>query len=108
MRIGAQASRAAASPVELEVQFASLAEAQAAGFTFVDVRDSRERADEPLPSPALHLPMSKLLTDAASSRHSTGATCSSAPRASAAPPRPTCFARRGFASAVRFVVASRD
>jgi molybdopterin/thiamine biosynthesis adenylyltransferase/molybdopterin synthase catalytic subunit/rhodanese-related sulfurtransferase len=55
---------AAAAPVELEVQFASLAEAQAAGFTFIDVRDARERADEPLPSPALILPMSKLLTDA--------------------------------------------
>jgi len=58
-------SAATASPIELEVQFGSLAEAQAAGFTFVDVRDSRERADDPLPSPALNLPMSKLLTDAA-------------------------------------------
>ena len=36
-----------------------------AGFTFVDVRDSRERDAEPLPADALHLPMSKLLTDAA-------------------------------------------
>ena len=65
----ASARRRSPSPpprrAELEVQFASLAEAQRAGFTFVDVRDARERADEPLPSPALHLPMSKLLTDAA-------------------------------------------
>jgi len=58
-------SAATLSPLELEVQFGSLAEAQAAGFTFVDVRDSRERADDPLPSLALCLPMSKLLTDAA-------------------------------------------
>jgi len=53
------------APMGLEVQFGSLAEAHAAGFTFVDVRDSRERAEDPLPSPALNLPMSKLLIDAA-------------------------------------------
>jgi adenylyltransferase/sulfurtransferase len=52
-------------PVELEVQFDSLADAQSAGFLFVDVRDARERADDPLSAPALNLPMSKLLTDAA-------------------------------------------
>jgi adenylyltransferase/sulfurtransferase len=51
-------------PQELEVQFESLADAQAAGFLFVDVRDARERAEDPLPAPALNLPMSKLLTDA--------------------------------------------
>ncbi|HEU5134764.1 MAG TPA: ThiF family adenylyltransferase [Steroidobacteraceae bacterium] len=50
---------------DLEVQFGSLAEAHAAGFIFVDVRDSRERADEPLQWPAMNLPMSKLLTEAA-------------------------------------------
>jgi sulfur-carrier protein adenylyltransferase/sulfurtransferase len=50
----------------LELSFSSLAEAQKAGFQFVDVRDARERATEPLPAPALHLPMSKLLSDAAS------------------------------------------
>jgi adenylyltransferase/sulfurtransferase len=55
---------AATAPMELEVQFASLTEALAAGFTFIDVRDARERDDDPLPSPALNLPMSKLLTDA--------------------------------------------
>ena len=58
-------SAAAPSSPGLEVEFGSLAEAQTAGFTFVDVRDARERADDPLPSPALNLPMSKLLTDAA-------------------------------------------
>ncbi len=53
------------APDELEVQFSSLADAASAGFAFVDVRDSRERDAEPLPAAALHLPMSKLLTDAA-------------------------------------------
>jgi adenylyltransferase/sulfurtransferase len=53
------------APDELEVQFSSLADAASAGFAFVDVRDSREREAEPLPAGALHLPMSKLLTDAA-------------------------------------------
>ncbi len=47
------------------MQFSSLADAASAGFAFVDVRDSREREAEPLPAGALHLPMSKLLTDAA-------------------------------------------
>jgi adenylyltransferase/sulfurtransferase len=53
------------APDELEVQFNSLADAASAGFAFVDVRDSREREAEPLPAGALHLPMSKLLADAA-------------------------------------------
>ena len=52
-------------PAELEVVFESLVDAQAAGFLFVDVRDARERAEDPLGAPALNLPMSKLLTDAA-------------------------------------------
>ena len=53
-------------PDSLEVQFATLAEAQSAGFTLVDVRDSRELAAEPLPAtPSLHMPAAKLLTDAA-------------------------------------------
>jgi molybdopterin/thiamine biosynthesis adenylyltransferase/molybdopterin synthase catalytic subunit/rhodanese-related sulfurtransferase len=52
-------------PDELEVQFGSLADAASAGFAFVDVRDSREREVEPLPAHALHLPMAKLLTEAA-------------------------------------------
>jgi molybdopterin/thiamine biosynthesis adenylyltransferase/rhodanese-related sulfurtransferase len=54
---------AAAAP-DLEVQFGSLAEAQSAGFTFVDVRDARERAEDPLPLPSVILPMSRLLTNA--------------------------------------------
>ena len=54
------------APDDLEVQFGSLAEARSAGFAFVDVRDARERDTEPLPAESLHLPMSKLLTNAAS------------------------------------------
>jgi sulfur-carrier protein adenylyltransferase/sulfurtransferase len=51
---------------DLDVQFASLAEAQAAGFTLIDVRDARELEAEPLPAaPSLHLPATKLLTGAA-------------------------------------------
>jgi sulfur-carrier protein adenylyltransferase/sulfurtransferase len=61
----AASSAALPAPDELEVQFSSLADAASAGFAFVDVRDSREREAEPLPAGALHLPMSKLLTDAA-------------------------------------------
>jgi molybdopterin/thiamine biosynthesis adenylyltransferase/molybdopterin synthase catalytic subunit/rhodanese-related sulfurtransferase len=50
----------------LEVDFSSLAEAQDAGFAFIDVRDARERDAEPLSRAALHLPMSKLLATATS------------------------------------------
>jgi sulfur-carrier protein adenylyltransferase/sulfurtransferase len=60
------AGNPAAAPDDLELQFASLSEAHAAGFSFVDVRDAGERVDEPLPAPALHLPMSKLLTESSS------------------------------------------
>jgi adenylyltransferase/sulfurtransferase len=54
---------AAASPGAdgLEVSFGSLAEAVAAGFSLVDIRDSQERIAEPMPG-SLHLPMSKLLS----------------------------------------------
>jgi sulfur-carrier protein adenylyltransferase/sulfurtransferase len=62
----ARSSAPTAAPPELEVQFSSLAAAQIAGFTFVDVRDTREREAEPLPVESLHLPVSKLLIDAAS------------------------------------------
>jgi molybdopterin/thiamine biosynthesis adenylyltransferase/molybdopterin synthase catalytic subunit/rhodanese-related sulfurtransferase len=62
----AASASAIAVPEELDVQFGSLAEAQHAGFEFVDVRDSREREAEPLPAQTLHLPMSRLLTSAAS------------------------------------------
>lgn len=52
-----------AEPEGLEVRFASLADATAAGFTLVDVRDSLERIAEPMPG-SLHLPMSRLLVQA--------------------------------------------
>jgi adenylyltransferase/sulfurtransferase len=56
----------AAPADDLEAQFATLADALSAGFTLVDVRDSRELDAEPLPAkPSLHLPAAKLLTDAA-------------------------------------------
>jgi adenylyltransferase/sulfurtransferase len=63
----AHAKAPAPAPAEsLELQFATLAEAQTAGFTLVDVRDSAELAAEPLPAKAsLHLPAAKLLTGAA-------------------------------------------
>ena len=51
---------------DLEVHFSSLAVALEQGFTLIDVRDARERDAEPLPAESLHLPMAKLLTDAAS------------------------------------------
>jgi sulfur-carrier protein adenylyltransferase/sulfurtransferase len=64
---GAQPALAAQPPgAPLEVEFSSLAHAVAAGFTLLDVRDSRERDQEPVPAPSLHLPMSKLLTEASS------------------------------------------
>jgi len=59
-------SPAPAAPEELEMHFDSLADARNAGFVFVDVRDARERATDPIPGESLHLPMSKLLTDATS------------------------------------------
>jgi molybdopterin/thiamine biosynthesis adenylyltransferase/molybdopterin synthase catalytic subunit/rhodanese-related sulfurtransferase len=62
-RAGAPATVDAGSE-SLEVRFGSLAEATAAGFTLVDVRDSQERISEPMPG-SLHLPMNKLLGQAA-------------------------------------------
>jgi sulfur-carrier protein adenylyltransferase/sulfurtransferase len=53
-------------PEDLELQLDSLAEAVAAGFTVVDVRDAQERLAEPMAVASLHLPMSKLLGQAAS------------------------------------------
>jgi adenylyltransferase/sulfurtransferase len=64
------AHRAANAPEEpamaepAEVAFPTLAEALHAGYTLIDVRDSRERIAEPLPAASLHLPMSNLLTEA--------------------------------------------
>jgi adenylyltransferase/sulfurtransferase len=52
-------------PDSPEVQFPSLADAMAAGYSLVDVRDAQERIAEPMPD-SLHLPMSKLLAQAAS------------------------------------------
>jgi adenylyltransferase/sulfurtransferase len=62
---GATAPAATATTVEsLEMEFATLADAQREGFVLVDVRDARERDADPLPAPSLHLPMTRLLTDA--------------------------------------------
>jgi adenylyltransferase/sulfurtransferase len=61
-RAGAPPTQAPAG--QLEVIYASLGEAVAAGFTVIDVRDARERLAEPVPVPNLHLPMSKLLGEA--------------------------------------------
>jgi molybdopterin/thiamine biosynthesis adenylyltransferase/rhodanese-related sulfurtransferase len=62
-RVGRPAT-ADTGPESLEVRFGSLAEATARGFTLVDVRDSQERITGPMPG-SLHLPMSKLLAQAA-------------------------------------------
>jgi molybdopterin/thiamine biosynthesis adenylyltransferase/molybdopterin synthase catalytic subunit/rhodanese-related sulfurtransferase len=59
---------AAGNPVDadpLETDFATLAAARDQGFLLVDVRDARERDAEPVPGQSLHLPMARLLTDAA-------------------------------------------
>ncbi len=63
--VPAAAPPAAPVPDELEATFASLADAQRAGFTLIDVRDSRELQAEPLAVPALHMPVSRLMTGAA-------------------------------------------
>ncbi|HET9472249.1 MAG TPA: ThiF family adenylyltransferase, partial [Steroidobacteraceae bacterium] len=55
---------AAAPALDLEVRFATLVDAVAAGFTLIDVRDARERLAEPAPVSSLHLPMGKLLSEA--------------------------------------------
>jgi adenylyltransferase/sulfurtransferase len=47
-----------------DVQFGSVEEAAAAGYTIIDVRDMHERQAEPVPAGSLHLPMTKLLTEA--------------------------------------------
>lgn len=55
----------APSATTLEVVFPSLAQAVTEGYTLIDVRDARERDVEPMPAPSLHLPMGKLLSEAA-------------------------------------------
>jgi adenylyltransferase/sulfurtransferase len=62
---GTSTAPAPRSADDLEARFGSLAEATAAGFTLIDVRDPQERIAEPMPG-SLHLPMSKLLAQAAS------------------------------------------
>jgi adenylyltransferase/sulfurtransferase len=64
-RRGGQPSIESRPAEPLEVQFADLAAARREGYTLVDVRDHREREQEPLPSgPSLHLPMAKILAEA--------------------------------------------
>jgi adenylyltransferase/sulfurtransferase len=48
----------------LELEFTTLAAAVEQGFTLLDVRDTRERDAEPLSAASVHLPMSRLFTDA--------------------------------------------
>ena len=54
----------AAPSATLDVLHASLAEAAAAGFTLIDVRDAHERLAEPVQVESRHLPMSRLLSEA--------------------------------------------
>jgi adenylyltransferase/sulfurtransferase len=56
---------AAEVAADLEVRFAALEEAVAAGFTVIDVRDPQERLAHTPGVPSLHLPLSKLLAQAA-------------------------------------------
>ncbi len=62
-----RAGQPAAAPAteSLEIEFATLAAAHEQGFTLVDVRETRERDAEPLTLPSLHMPVARLLTDAA-------------------------------------------
>lgn len=58
----APAAQARADELPLEVDFASLEEAQAAGFKIVDIREPHELAKSPTPAKnARHLPMAALL-----------------------------------------------
>jgi rhodanese-related sulfurtransferase len=59
-------TQAAPAVDSLELDFAALADAVDRGFMLVDVRDTRERDAEPIPATSIHLPMSRLLTDASS------------------------------------------
>jgi len=59
------AAQSAQQPTaQLELSFASLTDALAAGYALIDVRDMNERQAEPVPAGSLHLPMTKLLTEA--------------------------------------------
>jgi molybdopterin/thiamine biosynthesis adenylyltransferase/molybdopterin synthase catalytic subunit/rhodanese-related sulfurtransferase len=58
---------AGASSESLEVSFNTLADAQDAGWSLLDIRDAQELVSDPLPaSPVLHLPLSRLLANAGS------------------------------------------
>jgi molybdopterin/thiamine biosynthesis adenylyltransferase/molybdopterin synthase catalytic subunit/rhodanese-related sulfurtransferase len=67
-RIPATAARAGAA---LEIEFDSLSQAQAAGYTVIDIREPDEVAEEPLPGTAIRLmPMQQLLrTDTSLSKN---------------------------------------
>jgi rhodanese-related sulfurtransferase len=58
----AQALRQAIDTAPLEVDFASLEEARAAGFEIIDIREPQEIEDLPTPTRnARHIPMAQLL-----------------------------------------------
>lgn len=59
---------AAAAP-ELEVSFADLKPAVAAGYTVIDIRDDREISELPIaPTPSRHIPLASLIADAGTLR----------------------------------------
>ena len=53
----------AAPPEDLELPVAALASASADGYTVIDVRDARERAEAPAPGPHRHVPFDRLLEE---------------------------------------------
>jgi adenylyltransferase/sulfurtransferase len=53
----------ASAAESMEIEFGTLAQAVADGYTLIDVRDARERIAEPVPVPSLHLPMSRMLSE---------------------------------------------
>jgi molybdopterin/thiamine biosynthesis adenylyltransferase/molybdopterin synthase catalytic subunit/rhodanese-related sulfurtransferase len=60
---------AAAAP-DLEVSFADLEPALAAGYTVIDIRDDREVTELPLPqTPSRHIPLASLIADASALRN---------------------------------------
>ncbi|HXQ63211.1 MAG TPA: ThiF family adenylyltransferase [Steroidobacteraceae bacterium] len=54
---------AAATIEDLELPATALAAAAADGFTVIDVRDARERAERPAPCPHRHIPLDRLVAD---------------------------------------------
>ena len=53
----------AAATEDLELPVAALASASADGYTVIDVRDARERAEAPAPGPHRHVPFDRLLEE---------------------------------------------